>query len=52
MRMTTCVATMLAAVLPAFAAIAHFADVSFQIAERDHDGLDPSPPFIPPISLA
>lgn len=36
----------------AFAAIAHFADVSFQIAERDHDGLDPSPPFIPPISLA
>ena len=29
-----------------------YADIAFQVAERDHDGLDPSPPFIPPISLA
>jgi hypothetical protein len=36
----------------ALASTARYADVAFQVAERDHDGLDPSPPFIPPISLA
>lgn len=34
------------------ASTAVYAAVTFQVAERDHDGLDPSPPFIPPISLA
>ncbi|TCS11905.1 hypothetical protein [Caulobacter sp. BK020] len=36
----------------ALASTTLYADVTFQVAERDHDGLDPSPPFIPPISLA